>query len=818
MGNLSSGDVRNLSKCSRGFRARPERPARRSARAAAALLAAVLLIGAGVPASGAPGAAGAAGRAAGDASDAINLAVAVDESNSLSADDVDRERDAAQRIALAEISPRSRLTVLGFASADNDEQQAVDEVCPPTALNAVAREKIGDCVGKLDRRGKGEGTGTDFPAAIRQGIARLSEESVAGPRILFLLTDGVLDVSDSPAYGADAASRKANGGRELRAALAEARAAKVQIWPLGFGSPDPDALHAMAAGGYQGACVDLAQARPASQVVKDSTALGEAVQKAFASARCMIYEATAQDTPPATIKLRISPLATLATIVVSKGDPAVRVRIRAPGGQEIDGTRDDGVSSYELTGAEQEVESLRMVAPRPGTWTVDLSAPEGHRDRLASVGVQWRGALRSSIVMTPATPHPGEQATVGLQLQTWNGEPADLDVLKVSATLDGAGFTPRPVRLADDGRGEDEHAGDGRFTGTVTIPRTATDRLKVTGVLTAIGLTADHRPFVTGVAAENAQVQAHVGVFDATVHAGESVPVTLKASDDSTSARILHLILEDSSRGDLTVTPARVRLDPGQTRTVRAEVRVGSGVRPGPVSAKIVVYDTGQPARVLDARLLTLRVTPMPGWPEQHWKLLLTLGLLLVAAAAWTGWRLLERKRVHNVRGLVLTLLVPDEDGQGERPVSTIQVRTDGPEYRFGVVAGGGTDPRLVPDRQGRFAVRRDAQRMARLRTPETTGTAIAYGRTAPLTGELRLQVDSTRSRVRRPSAGLGLRLPFPRPARSEPADRPARPGRPARTAPGPRRDAHGQPPARAVHDDTPRVPAAGADAYDPDL
>ncbi|MEU5637131.1 vWA domain-containing protein [Streptomyces rishiriensis] len=777
------------------------------------MLAAVLLIGAGGPA---PRAAGAAGPAAADQPGPINLAVAVDESSSLGAEDVKRERDAAQRIALGEISTGSRLTVLGFASADSDEQQAVDEVCPTTTLNEVAREKLGDCVGKLDRRGRGEGTGTDFPAALRQGVARLSQQPVDGPRILFLLTDGVLDVSGSPAYGADKDSRKANGRRELQRALAEARAAKVQIWPLGFGSPDPQALRAMAAGGYQGACVDLPQARPSSQVVENSADLGDAVQKAFASARCLVSDPPHRDTPPATFRLRISPLATLATIVVSKGDPAVKVRITAPGGQEIDGARDDEASSYTRTGADQEVESLRIVAPRPGTWTVDLSAPEGHRDRLASVGVQWRGSLRSSIVMTPATPRPGEQATVDLQLQTWNGQPvsdpADLEVLKVSATLDGDGFTPRAVPLADDGRVKDAHAGDGRFTGTVTVPRTAKGSLKVTGVLTALGLTADHRPFVTGVAGVNASVQAHLGVFDATLHPGESVPLTLKASDDATTARVLHLALEDSSRGDLTLTPAQVRLDPGQTRTVRAEVRVGTDVAPGRLSAKIVVYDTGQPARVLDARLVTLRVTPTPNWAVRHGKLLLALGILLVAAAAWTVWRLLERKRAHNVRGLVLTLLVPDGDGRDERPVSTIQVKSDGPEYRFGVVTGNGADPRLVPDRQGQFAVRRDARRMAWLRTPETSGTAVGHGRKAPLTGELLLQVDSAPGRVRRPSAGGSLRWPFPRPARSS---RPERPGRPT---PGSRPQAHGQTSARSAHDDAPRVPAGGADAYDPDL
>ncbi|KUO11084.1 vWA domain-containing protein [Streptomyces sp. DSM 15324] len=769
----------------------------------------------------APGAARAA--APGDAPDPISLAVAVDESSSLSRPDVERERDAAQRIALSEISPASRLTVFGFASADDDAQQAVDEVCPTTALSEVAREKLGACVGRLDRRRPGQGTGTDFPAAIRQGIARLSEGDGSAPRILFLLTDGVLDVSSSKAYGDDKRSRQANGRRELTRALAEARAAQVQIWPLGFGDVDAAGLREMAAGGYQGACVDLPQAKPASRTVEDSAALGDAVHKAFASARCLISDPTHQDTPPATFRLRISPLATLATIVVSKGDPEVRVRIRAPGGKEIDGSGDDGISSYELTGTDQEVESLRIVAPRPGTWTVNLTAPEGHRGKLASVGVQWRGALRSSIVMTPASPRAGERATVGLQLQTWNNrpvaDPADLKVLKVSASLEGDGFTRQAVRLSDDGQDEDSRAGDGRFTGTVTIPSTAKGSLKVTGVLTALGLTADHRPFVTGVTPVNPDVQAHLGVLDATVHPGGRVAVTLKASDDSTTARTLRLALEDTSHGDLTVTPSRVRLTPGQTRTVRAEVRVGPDVTPGRLSAKIVVYDTARSARVLDARLVAVRVTPEPTWPQKHWLLLLALGLLLAAGAAFAGWRLLESRRVHDVRGLVLTLLVPGGEGQPDRSVSTITVKTSGPEYCFAVLTGQGGDPRLVPDRRGPYAVRRDAQRMALLRTPgKSSGTRVDHGRSAPLSDGLLLRIDSAGSRTgrtggtgrtgatggtqRRP-ARAGGRWPFARQAGPGPSA--SRPPRRGEDTPASRR--------------TDRVPASGAERpYDPDL
>lgn len=123
---------------------------------------------------------------------------------------------------------------------------------------------------------------------MRQAVDRLSEGAdSAVPKVVFLLTDGKLDVSDSPEYGTDAASRQANGAKRLTEELARARRESVQIWPLGFGSQiDKAALTAMAEGGYRNGCADLPGATPRMRVVDSSAEIDKALQETFAAARC----------------------------------------------------------------------------------------------------------------------------------------------------------------------------------------------------------------------------------------------------------------------------------------------------------------------------------------------------------------------------------------------------------------------------------------------------------------------------------------------------------------------------------------------------
>lgn len=154
-------------------------------------------------------------------------------------------------------------------------------------------------------------------------------------------------------------------------------------------------------------------------------------------------------------------------------------------------------STFELAGGGNTVEALKIIDPVPGRWKVDVKAPEGHRSLPVGVSVLWQGELRGSITMDPPSPQAGQKATVTMRLQTREGyeikDPADYAGLKVSSELTGDGFAPLPLRLADDGKGPDPTKSDGSFSGTVTVPESADGALKVSGTLTASGLSADTR-------------------------------------------------------------------------------------------------------------------------------------------------------------------------------------------------------------------------------------------------------------------------------------------------------------------------------------
>ncbi|MCP9986013.1 VWA domain-containing protein [Streptomyces sudanensis] len=190
----------------------------------------------------------------------------VDQSDSLSDEDLAREVEAAALLVQGEISERSRAAVIGFGSSEKPGQSPVREVCPLTVADSAGRQLLSDCVQRLARRDPARvGPGTDFPAAVRQAVTRLTEKGApATPKVVFLLTDGRLDVDDSPEYGADPAARRANGAKRLADELARARRERVQIWPLGFGTAiDRATLTGMAEGGYRGGCADLPSATPA---------------------------------------------------------------------------------------------------------------------------------------------------------------------------------------------------------------------------------------------------------------------------------------------------------------------------------------------------------------------------------------------------------------------------------------------------------------------------------------------------------------------------------------------------------------------------
>ncbi|MFC1402449.1 MULTISPECIES: vWA domain-containing protein [Streptacidiphilus] len=694
----------------------------------------------------------------------INYSIAVDESGSISAADMAAERDAATRIALGDISSTSQVSVFGFASADNASERPVDTDCTPTQLDAAGRDRIGSCSAKLQSRSAAQGQGTDFPNAIRQGISYLTQGTdPSTPRVLFVLTDGKLDVSTSPEYGDTAAHRQAAGQQQLIQVLAQAAADHIQVWSLGFGPAqdlDRATLTQMAAGGYQNGCVDLPDARPRATEVSDSTAVGSALETAFAAAHCLRRGSDVHGYPPTDLTVQISALATTGSIVVSKGDPAVTVSYFDPDGNQIHPGTDANGSSYELAGSGQLVESLRITDPMPGPWRIHLDAPSGHRGKLATAGVLWRGELRGSVTLDPPSPLPGQRAVATLRLETRLGysitDPGDYAGLQVSAELTGDGFTPVPVPLADNGAVPDAKAGDASFSGYVTIPRSASGALKMTGTLTAVGLTAESGITAPGwIGAPTALVSADLTIAGGAHHPGDRINGSLAVHNGDSSAHTLLLSVPDVDGGLLTFGPDRLVLAPGATGTRTVTLVVGPrgafgnrlGGSPLPLGATPTVIDSSDHGRVLASPTVSLTLTPRPGlWQQLWWAFVGAAVLVLLAGALLVAQQRYRRRRIA-ADGLRITLI----SGEGKE-LGTYTARS-GPKgwFEFDIEEPTRPFPRIRARAGGAYAVRGSVDGAGVLRIGNNVRIKLSVGVPEPLEHGLSLRLGEPSGSVPEP-------------------------------------------------------------------
>ncbi|MFG3152658.1 VWA domain-containing protein [Streptomyces sp. NPDC048219] len=694
----------------------------------------------------------------------VNYAVAVDESASLAPEDMKAEKAAAARIALGDVSSSSHVTVFGFAAAESAGQRAVDPVCPRTTLDAAGRKTIGACVDRLSAREKSEGTGTDFPTAIRQGVHDLTTGTdPSEPRVLFVLTDGKMDVTDSEKYG-DPAHRAAEGERQLTKELANARAQNVQIWPLGFGDePDKEQLDRMAAGGYRKGCVNLPSAGPKAQKVSGAGDVGTALEKIFAAAHCLRHEEGPSKKPPATLEIGISPLATVGSIVVDKGDPEVRITYLDPSGQEVPTSGDRRGSHFELAGGDGPVEALKITDPLPGTWRVKAEAPEGHRSLPVAVSVLWQGELGGAITMDPPSPRPGEKVTVTMRLHTREGyqikDPEDYAGLRVSSELTGDGFPAQAVSLADDGKGADPKADDGSFSGTVTIPQGADGALKVDGTLTASGLRADTRSELGEIAPGELPVTTALELPDGDTHPGGSVTGTLTVRNNSEERHTLRLSVADVRPELLSVGPAEIQLAPGESGTRKVKITVAPanvfGDRLGDdglrLSGTVTVADAGDDDRTLVRTPLSVQVTPEPGfWEKYWWAVVAGAAVLVLAAVAVLAW-MRQRRARRDPHGLVLRLVSADGEAVG-----TDHVAGHGHKqwYEFSL-AEPHRAPRIERRTHGEYAVQRNPEGGAVLRRRGGGRTPLPVRGQVSLndTVSLALGEETRGPRNRRPSA-----------------------------------------------------------------
>ncbi|MFL6118859.1 VWA domain-containing protein [Actinophytocola sp.] len=587
----------------------------------------------------------------------------MDESGSIRPEDMVREQDAASLIGQSELSDRSTVSIVGFAS-DNGNHSPVDVVCPPIVLSGAAeRERISRCVGDLRKRTESEGSGTDHAEALKQAMSYLRDGSPEeGPKLVFLLTDGVLDVSDSPRYGVDKTGQQRNDAARavIDQTLTEARDAGVQIWPLGFGKVNVAALRGFAAGGYQNSCGPDVP-KPSATVVSSSADVADALLRAFSAGRCTgigpIDKRPISPGGHVEVPVTIPPIATDGSIVVVKHDGRISVDYVDPKGNPVPKSGTSASGAFQVSGESSPVEVLHIVEPMPGRWTVRITSTPDIPTQDVLTTVTWLGAAQAALVVDPPSPAVGQPVTVSLQLVLRGGklvtDPQLLTGLSFSAQLSGHDLPAQSIALQDDGRAPDG-AVDGTYTGRLTVPTNVDREVTFRGTVSGLGISAADAVAVTRLAPTVPAILATTTLptIATRVAPGGTLTATVSVTNNSDERHRVRVQITGVRRAGITVRPqdAVHEVDPGTT-TFSFRMNVSANTPEGVASGRVRVVDGDGAARVLHEKPFTVDVGyPPPPFPWLWWLLATAAGLALILFVLW----LVSRRHSQEVEGLVV--------------------------------------------------------------------------------------------------------------------------------------------------------------------
>lgn len=217
----------------------------------------------------------------------VDIVILVDESTSLSAEDVAREQEAVENIInLPKLKDQSiRIQILPFSSGSTSPRLL--PVCDLTELDIAGVAFLSEkCLPQIRRESSDSGSNgagnTDFASAIDTALNVLFEKNDPGRRkAILLLTDGRFD----PIGNGEPSITEL---QSFDSVLSRAEKERVQIWPLGFGDKvDVFSLADYAAKGYQG---EKNCPRPRPEIA-DPDKLGTLVYT-------MIGSITCSDIPP----------------------------------------------------------------------------------------------------------------------------------------------------------------------------------------------------------------------------------------------------------------------------------------------------------------------------------------------------------------------------------------------------------------------------------------------------------------------------------------------------------------------------------------
>ncbi len=618
----------------------------------------------------------------------------VDESGSLSADGVAREKEAARTIALGAPSPDTTVSVVGFGSSDGSPgQTAAVTRCSPTKVDsAQARDSLARCIGDVHARTPQEGNHTDHVSALRQalGFIRGTEGSA---KIVFLLTDGKLDVEDSPAYGRNLSpeERTTAARDQIPSLLKEITAVGGQIWPLGFG---PELDKTALAGFAAGEPCTTTEPRPEARVVADApNVLIQAIIDAYRSAGCTGSDELQPGSLPSAgdveLAVQIPPIASDSSILVYKRDARVQVTYLDPDGKVAEGAGAGG-SRFEFAGQGTETESLHITDPLPGTWTVRLRSTSDVPPQDIAATVLFQGAVNAVLVITPEQPAAGQEVQAAMQVRARRTGITDAELLRgltFTTVLTGPSVNPEQRATLSD------PDGDGTFTAPFRVPDGATGDLVFTGTVTGVGIGGDERVKRTTVRAQPADVEAQLrltGDADAVVP-GDMVAGEATVTNRSGQEHRLRLQLVDPGPGTVvTVDPAVITVPASGTAVVPFSVRFGDDTAIGGNQFVLQAVDDADPSTVVGVQPVARQVEEKPLFPA--WLLWLLGGLLvaMVLAGLFVVRRTTAVRKRRSVRGLRVELV---RGGQAVNELTPLDQSAR--VFRFCIYDNGVTGPQL---------------------------------------------------------------------------------------------------------------------------
>lgn len=561
----------------------------------------------------------------------ITAVILVDESGSLSRAAIASERDAATSLVASDLSSNSRFMIAGFGSANRRGQSAVRPYCNfIRSSDRVAREELAACARRVHVRTAKEGNDTDHARAIQFALDRLQSQSRGVP-VIFLLTDGVLDVSNSKEYGRDTARRTPEALRRIKQIfLPEARRRRVQIWPLGFGSAVSKAglqLFAEGGAGTSSRCSTVAAARPRAVVVRDTADVVYSLVQALGRSRCgavttreggVLNRGKSVD-----LRVAIPEIATDGALTVVKSDPSFRVDFFDPRGNAAPSVGTVERQQFQRSGESGRVEALQIRNPITGIWRVRVSDPRKRaRGTRVSAFAVWEGALQASLLTTPAQPRPGQTVGVDVRVLSRNGVVRARGLRGVKATAEVAGgFGSLPIVLR---RGRTEDAFRGRFR----LPSDAKGDFDVIARVARAGVSADER-------VQSFTIQARdfvTAVFDvripARIYPGSRIAGTIITTNEGPRRRGGVRLVDVPPNQRLTIS-SPLRVIPSGRAQFPFTLTVPKSAPVGPLFGTVEVF--GKNGVRLNATVIDSRVSEKPTWPPT-WLVALLGALVLVAA------------------------------------------------------------------------------------------------------------------------------------------------------------------------------------------